>query len=231
MYYFRIIVTIFLTYLLFSLSVVSQESTTGNKNINLSTKDSNVDYKFHMVPKGKNKKVFQNAVTEHIVRNKGIQDFYSIPTIETLWLTTILNSEQKWHEKMQKLEQDYRKAFQIRSQLNSGLNDRVIRIGNYSKAIAKIENEIEEIQRQIVQINVDQQVYISGLRQTPINSLVAIKTLYTPDLMSNKKKLDVLNSSIFISMEKPVLSHISSTYGTSMNIPFQAGNIKVKYFI
>ena len=229
MYYFRIIVTIFLTYLLFSLSVVSQESTTENKNINLSTKDSNVDYKFHMVPKAKNKKVFQNAVTEHIVRNKGIQDFYSIPTIETLWLTTVLNSEQKWHEKMQKLEQDYRKAFQIRSQLNSGLNDRVIRIGNYSKAIAKIENEIEEIQRQIVQINVDQQVYISGLRQTPINSLVAIKTLYTPDLMSNKKKLDVLNSSIFISMEKPVLSHISSTYGTSMNIPFQAGNIKVTY--
>ena len=229
MNYFRLLIAIFLTLFLFAQSGVSQDSTTGNKNSNQSTVESNIDYIFHKVPTGENKKVFFNAVTGHIVSNKGIQDFYSIPAVETRWLTTILDSEQKWHEKMQKLEQDYRKAFQERAQLNSGLNDRVIRIENYKKAIAKTENEIDEIQRQIVQINVDQQVYISGLRKTSISSLVAIKTLYTPELMSIKKKLDVLNSSIFRSMEGPVLAHISATYDNSMKIPFQAGHIRVTY--
>ena len=229
MNYFRILTAIFFTLFLFALSGGAQESTSGNTNSSPSTDDSNINYNFHKVPSGDNLKVFHDAVIGHIVNNKGIQDFYSIPAVETQWLATILASETKWHEQMQKLEQDYRKAFQERAQLKSGQNDRAIRIENYATAIAKIENEIAEIQRQIVQINVDQQVYINGLRETPVTSLVAIKTLYTPDLMSSKKKLDVLNSSIFKSMEKPLLAHISAAYGNSMNIPFQAGHIRVTY--
>ena len=80
---------------LFSLSGVTQESTIGDTNSIQLTDEYFVDYKFHKVPKGKNKKVFHDAVTEHIVSNKGIQDFYSIPSVETQWLKTILDSEQK----------------------------------------------------------------------------------------------------------------------------------------
>ena len=164
MNYFRILTAIFFTLFLFALSGGAQESTSGNTNSSPSTDDSNINYNFHKVPSGDNLKVFHDAVIGNIVNNKGIQDFCSIPAVETQWLATILASETKWHEQMQKLEQDYRKAFQERAQLKSGQNDRAIRIGNYATAIAKIENEIAEIQRQIVQINVDQQVYINGLR-------------------------------------------------------------------
>ena len=97
---------------------------------------------------------------------------------------------------MQKLEKTYRKTFQRRAQLRSGQNDRSVRIENYTQNISKLEKEIAEIRRQIVQINVDQQVFISSLSKTPITALVAVKSLYTPDLMSNKKKLDILNNNI-----------------------------------
>ena len=223
MNYYRILTSISLSLLLFVKPGSAQKTTAENTNTSPGkAAESSVNYNFHLVPAGDNTKVFYDAVTGHIVSNKGIQNFYSIPTIETQWLSAILDSESKWHEQLQKLEQDYRKAFQERAQLKSGQNDRSVRIENYTTAIAKIENEIAEIRRQIVQINVDQQVYIYGLRVMPVTSLVAIKTHYTPDLMNSKNKLDVLNSSIFKSIEEPVLGHISVSYGKSMNIPFQA---------
>jgi len=230
MNYYRILTSISLSLLLFVKPGSAQKTTAENTNTSPGkAAESSVNYNFHLVPAGDNTKVFYNAVTGHIVSNKGIQDFYSIPTIETQWLSSILDFESKWHEQLQKLEQDYRKTFQERAQLKSGQNDRSVRIGNYTTAISKLENEIAEIRRQIVQINVDQQVYINGLREMPITSLVAIKTLYTPELMNNKNKLDVLNSSIFKSIEEPVLGHVSVSYGKSMNIPFQAGHIQITY--
>ena len=230
MNYYRILMTISLSSLLYVQIANAQETNTKNTNTSSGkAAESIVDYNFYLVPTTGDKKIFYDAVTGHIVNNKGIQDFYSIPTVETKWLSAILESEANWHERLQKLEQDYRKSFQKRAQLRSGQNDRSVRIENYTTAIANIENEIAEIRRQIVQINVDQQVYINGLSVMPITSLVAIKTLYTPDLMNNKNKLDVLNSSIFKSIEEPVLGHVSSTYGNSMNIPFQAGHIQITY--
>ena len=230
MNYYRILMTISLSSLLYVQIANAQETNTKNTNTSSGkAAESIVDYNFYLVPTTGDKKIFYDAVTGHIVNNKGIQDFYSIPTVETKWLSAILESEANWHERLQKLEQDYRKSFQKRAQLRSGQNDRSVRIENYTTAIANIENEIAEIRRQIVQINVDQQVYINGLREMPVTNLVAIKTLYTPDLMNNKNKLDVLNSSIFKSIEEPVLGHVSSTYGNSMNIPFQAGHIQITY--
>ena len=225
---FRVFITVTISLLLLTLTGYAQESSSADKS---QTKDapSKIERNFHKVPVGKDKKIFHEAVTGHIVSNKGIQDFYAVPAVETQWLDTILNSEIKWHEELQKLEQDFRKAFQRRADLKSGQNDRALRIENYTRNISYLENNISEIRRQIVQINVDQQVYINSLRQTAITTLVAIKTLYTTDLLSIKDNLDVLNSSIFRSMEEPVLGHITATYSKSMNVPFQSGHIRVTY--
>ena len=225
---FRVFITVTISLLLLTLTGYAQESSSADKS---QTKDapSKIERNFHKVPVGKDKKIFHEAVTGHIVSNKGIQDFYAVPAVETQWLDTILNSEIKWHEELQKLEQDFRKAFQRRADLKSGQNDRALRIENYTRNISYLENKISEIRRQIVQINVDQQVYINSLRQTAITTLVAIKTLYTTDLLSIKDNLDVLNSSIFRSMEEPVLGHITATYSKSMNVPFQSGLIRVTY--
>ena len=225
---FRVFITVTISLLLLTLTGYAQESSSADKS---QTKDapSKIERNFHKVPVGKDKKIFHEAVTGHIVSNKGIQDFYAVPAVETQWLDTILNSEIKWHEELQKLEQDFRKAFQRRADLKSGQNDRALRIENYTRNISNLENKISEIRRQIVQLNVDQQVYINSLRQTAITTLVAIKTLYTTDLLSIKDNLDVLNSSIFRSMEEPVLGHITATYSKSMNVPFQSGLIRVTY--
>ena len=225
---FRVFITVTISLLLLTLTGYAQESSSADKS---QTKDapSKLERNFHKVPVGKDKKIFHEAVTGHIVSNKGIQDFYAVPAVETQWLDTILNSEIKWHEELQKLEQDFRKAFQRRADLKSGQNDRALRIENYTRNISYLENKISEIRRQIVQINVDQQVYINSLRHTAITTLVAIKTLYTTDLLSIKDNLDVLNSSIFRSMEEPVLGHITATYSKSMNVPFQSGHIRVTY--
>ena len=225
---FRVFITVTISLLLLTLTGYAQESTSADKS---QTKDapSKIERNFHKVPVGKDKKIFHEAVTGHIVYNKGIQDFYAVPAVETQWLDTILNSEINWHEELQKLEQDFRKAFQRRADLKSGQNDRALRIENYTRNISYLENKISEIRRQIVQLNVDQQVYINSLRQTAITTLVAIKTLYTTDLLSIKDNLDVLNSSIFRSMEEPVLGHITATYSKSMNVPFQSGHIRVTY--
>jgi outer membrane protein OmpA-like peptidoglycan-associated protein/esterase/lipase len=230
MKFIKVSLAIFISLLLFSQTGSAQESTAENtKQSSTGTEDVTGEFVFHKVSAGDNKKVFRDAVTGHIVSNKGIQNFYAVPAVETKWLGTIINSEIEWHKQLQKLEQTYRKTFQRRAELKSGQSDRAVRIGNYSLNISKLEKEIAEIRRQIVQINVDQQVYINSLRKTPITTLVAIKTLYTPDLMSSKDKLDVLNSAIFNSMEEPVLGHISSTYGNSITIPFQSGHIRVTY--
>ena len=225
---FRVFITVTISLLLLTLTGYAQESSSADKS---QTKDapSKIERNFHKVPVGKDKKIFHEAVTGHIVYNKGIQDFYAVPAVETQWLDTILNSEIKWHEELQKLEQDFRKAFQRRADLKSGQNDRALRIENYTRNISNLENKISEIRRQIVQINVDQQVFINSLRHTAITTLVAIKTLYTTDLLSIKDNLDVLNSSIFRSMEEPVLGHITATYSKSMNVPFQSGHIRVTY--
>jgi outer membrane protein OmpA-like peptidoglycan-associated protein/esterase/lipase len=230
MKFIKVSLAIFISLLLFSQTGSAQESSAENtKQSSTGTEDVTGDFVFHKVSAGDNKKVFRDAVTGHIVSNKGIQNFYAVPAVETKWLGTIINSEIEWHKQLQKLEQTYRKTFQRRAELKSGQSDRAVRIGNYSLNISKLEKEIAEIRRQIVQINVDQQVYINSLRKTPITTLVAIKTLYTPDLMSSKDKLDVLNSAIFNSMEEPVLGHISSTYGNNITIPFQSGHIRVTY--
>ena len=88
---------------MFALSGGAEELSSGNSNSTPSTDDSNINYNFHEVPpSGGNLKVFHDAVIGHIVDNKGIQDFYSIPAVETQWLATILASETKWHEQMPK---------------------------------------------------------------------------------------------------------------------------------
>lgn len=230
MKFIRIYLAIFISLLLFTQTGGAQvTSSEATKQSSTGTVEVDGESVFHKVNAGDNKKVFNDAVTEHIVSNKGIQDFYAVPSIETKWLGTIINSESEWHKQLQKLEQTYRKTFQRRAILKSGQNDRKVRIENYTQNISALEKEIAEIRRQIVQINVDQQVYINSLRKTPITTLVAIKTLYTPDLMSSKDKLDVLNSVIFSSMAEPVLGHINSTYGNSINIPLQSGYIRVTY--
>ena len=230
MKFIRVSLVIFISLLLFAQTGSAQDSSAENtKQSSIGTLDVAGEYVFHKVTTGDNKKVFRDAVTGHIVNNKGIQNFYTVPAVETKWLATIINSEVVWHEQLQQLEQTYRKTFQKRADLISGQNDRAVRIENYSLNISKLEKEIAEIRRQIVQINVDQQVYINSLRKTPITSLVAIKTLYAADLMSSKDKLDVLNSAIFSSMEEPVLGHITSTHGNKINIPLQTGHIRVTY--
>ena len=227
---FRLLSTLVISLLLLGNSGNAQESSTENSTqSSVETVSADLNLDFHRVPTGDNKTIFQDAVTGHIVSNKGIQDFYTVPAVEVNWLQTIVNTEKEWHEHLKLLEEKYRKAFQRRAELISGQGDRAVRIANYSQNISKLEKGIAEIRRQIVQINVDQQVYINSLRKTSITSLVAIKTLFTEDLLSVKNKLDVLNSTIFSSLEEPVLGHTTKIYAKSISIPFQAGHIRVSY--
>jgi len=226
----RFVKLVFILALMVIKTAGAQDTYIGeNKKVSIDSNSADLTRVFYKVTKKGRKNIFKKAVTEHIVSNKGIQDFYAVPSIETQWLNTILQSENKWHKQFQKRENDYRKAFQRRVGLNSGQNDMAVRIENHTKNIAKLEKEISEIRRQIVQINVDQQVYINSLRRIPITTLVAIQTLYTSDLMKIKNKLDVLNNAIFKSLEDPVLGHITANYSRNVKIPFKTGHVRVTY--
>ena len=221
---------ILIFYLVFSYTLVAQETNIGSNNeVSKSKLDLALNRVFYKVSNNKNKKIFRQAVTKHIVSNKGIQNFYSVPDVEKNWLNTILQYEKNWHNQLIKLEQDYRNAFQSRVGLNSGQNDIAVRIENYTKNINKLEKDIDEIRRQTVQINVDQQVYINSLRRTPLTVLVSIQTIYTPNIMKIKNKLDVLNKSIFKNLEDPVLGHITRNYSKKIKIPFKTGHVKISY--
>ena len=138
------ILSIFICIILFSNPAISQESSAeGTKQNRIESVDEDRENIFYKVPDGNNKEVFNKAVTEHIVINKGIQDFYAVPFVETKWLDSIINSEIDWHEKLQKLEKTYRKTFQRRAQLRSGQNDRSVRIENYTQNISKLQSEID----------------------------------------------------------------------------------------
>jgi len=184
---------------------------------------------FYKVPKKSGVKIFKKAVNEHILKNKGIKDFYAIPSLEKEWLNKILLSEKEWHNQLLKLESDYRNAFQNFVGLRSGQNDEGVLIANYKKNIEAIKKDIDEIRRQIVQINVDQQVYINSLRTTPISTLVAIQTIHTPNLVKIKEKLGIPKNSIFKSLEDPVMAHISRKYSKNIKTPFKTGNINISY--
>ncbi len=227
---FHVLKFLLISSLVFSNAIEAQETNIGSKNqLPKDEVDLASNRIFYKVPKNESNKIFKKAVTKHIVNNKGIQDFYSVPDVEKNWLNTILKSEKRWHNQLLKLENDYRNSFQNRVGLNSGQNDIAVRIKNYTQNIKILEKDIDEIRRQTVQINVDQQVYINSLRKTPLTVLVAIQTIYTPDLMKIKDKLDILNKSIFKSLEDPVLGHITRNYSKNIKIPFKNGHVRVSY--
>ena len=76
---FRVFITVTISLLLLTLTGYAQESSSADKS---QTKDapSKIERNFHKVPVGKDKKIFHEAVTGHIVSNKGIQDFYAETT-------------------------------------------------------------------------------------------------------------------------------------------------------
>ncbi len=188
---------------------------------------------FYSIPQSasadkKSRTMFLKSVTEHIIRNQGIQNFYTIPEEEKRWLQTITQSDRGWHEELEHFEKQYRSAFGTFVHEKSGQNSNAILEKQYSKAIAKLQSEIDLIRRQIVQINVDQQVYISNLRNLPLNTLVAVKTPFTDDLAGSGKS-ENLSKAIFRFIEEPVLAHVTNRYSSKLNIPFQNGKIQVTF--
>ena len=82
MKFIRIILAIFICIILFSNPSISQESSPeGTKQNRTESVDEDRENIFYKVPDGNNKEVFNSAVTEHIVINKGIQDFYAVPFV------------------------------------------------------------------------------------------------------------------------------------------------------
>ena len=170
---FRVFKFILIFSIILTKTSVSQETNIGSNNQETNgTLDIASNRIFYTVSNKQSKKTYKKAVTEHIVFNKGIQDFYSVPEVEKNWLNSILKSEKRWHNQLLKLEEEYRNAFQNRVGLSFGQNDIAVRIGNYTRNINKLKKDIGEIRRQNVQINVDQQVYINSLRKTPIKTLI-----------------------------------------------------------
>ena len=190
---------------------------------------------FYSVPKnpGKDKEaagIFLKSVTDHIIQNRGIQDFYQIPQSENSWLETILATDRQWHQELEKLEKEYRASFSTFVNDKSGTNSNSILIKQYSKAINKLQSEIDIIRRQIVQINVDQQIYISNLRNIPLISLVAVKMPFTAEIAAvGSNGEDLLSKSIFRNIEEPVLAHLTNLHSKKLNVPFQNGNIRITF--
>ena len=80
MNYYRILTSISLSLLLLVKTGSAQKTTAENINTSPGKAvESSVNYNFHLVPVGDNIKVFYDAVTAHIVSNKGIQDFIPFP--------------------------------------------------------------------------------------------------------------------------------------------------------
>ena len=177
---------------------------------------------FYSVPKnpGKDKEaagIFLKSVTDHIIQNRGIQDFYQIPQSENSWLETILATDRQWHQELEKLEKEYRASFSTFVNDKSGTNSNSILIKQYSKAINKLQSEIDIIRRQIVQINVDQQIYISNLRNIPLISLVAVKMPFTAEIAAvGSNGEDLLRKSIFRNIEEPVLAHLTNLHSKKL---------------
>ena len=211
---------------------VSQDQPSASSQAEGNALDSS---KFYPIPKEPEKDqeataVFLKSVTEHIIQNRGIQNFYQIPQSENIWLENILDTDRQWHQELERLEKDYRAAFSTFVNDKSGNNSNSILVKQYSKAISKLQSEIDIIRRQIVQINVDQQIYISNLRNIPLISLVAVKMPFTAEIAgagSNGEELQ--NKSIFRQIEEPVLAHITNMHSKKLNIPFQNGNVRITF--
>ena len=221
---------IFINFLFISKLIFAQETFIGANTKKLeTTKNIATQQDFYKIPKKGRNKIFRKAIVDYIVKNKGINDFYSVTEKEKNWLQSILVSDKQWHNQLLKLENGYRKAFQNNVGIKSGENDYGIRFKSYTNSIKKLEKDIDEMRRQIVQINVDQQVYINSLSSTPISTLLAIRTLYNDNLMNSKNKIDLLNKSIFKSLEDSVLAYISQNYSQNVKLDFKSGNIKNSY--
>ena len=135
----RLIYIVFISAVMLIHTAIAQDTYIGKNALDSNdTVDSYYNHVFYKVTKKGRKNIFKKAVTDHIVSNKGIQDFYDVSNIETKWLDTILRSENKWHKQLQKHEQDYRKSFQRQAGLKSGHNDLADRIENYKKNISKL---------------------------------------------------------------------------------------------
>ena len=137
---FRVLNFFLISCFVLSNTLIAQETNIGSNNeVPKGTLDLDSNRIFYKVSESRVKKIFRQAVTEYIVANKGIQNFYSVPDVEKNWLISILQSEKIWHDQLLKLEQDYRNAFQNRVGLNSGQNDIAVRIENYTNNISKID--------------------------------------------------------------------------------------------
>ena len=79
---------------------VSQDQPSASSQAERNALDSS---NFYPIPKEPEKDqeasaVFLKSVTEHIIQNRGIQNFYQIPQSENIWLENILFTARQWHQ-------------------------------------------------------------------------------------------------------------------------------------
>ena len=119
---------------------VSQDQPSASSQAEGNALDSS---NFYPIPKEPEKDqeataVFLKSVTEHIIQNRGIQNFYQIPQSENIWLENILDTDRQWHQELEKLEKDYRAAFSTFVNDKSGNNSNSILVKQYSLSLIHI---------------------------------------------------------------------------------------------
>ncbi len=75
----------------FAQLLYAQETFIGATEKSLEQKTNIINKQvFYKIPKNEKNKVFRKTVKCHIVKNKGIQNFYLVSDIEKKWLNKIL---------------------------------------------------------------------------------------------------------------------------------------------
>ena len=78
----RLVKIIFIFVVMLIHTAIAQDTYIGEKSIDIKdSSDSVSDHIFYKVNNKRQINIFKKAVTDHIVKNKGIQDFYEVYTV------------------------------------------------------------------------------------------------------------------------------------------------------
>ena len=173
-------------------------------------------------------KVYQDAVRDQIIEQKGVRNSSGSSGLELNWLKQVAQSEREWQMNLQKLERGYRRALSEVILRQTEHQSRLVLVSQYDNRIATLEAEIRELEVRSRQVAGDRQRYEQGLDNLPLATVAVVKALYTEELAARLKESGY-EDSIFRKAGEIALTVMLEAYSTQSEIPFRQGGTRVSF--
>ena len=173
-------------------------------------------------------KVYQDAVRDQIIEQKGVRNSSGGSGLELNWLKQVAQSEREWQMNLQELERGYRRALSEVILRQTEHQSRLVLVSQYDNRIATLEAEIRELEVRSRQVAGDRQRYEQGLDNLPLATVAVVKALYTEELAARLKESGY-EDSIFRKAGEIALTVMLEAYSTQSEIPFRQGGTRVSF--